>query len=925
MTRIPPRPSRAERPRLKLGVLVCVFAVTVLGLDRARAQSQLVAWGDNSYGQCNVPAVPPGLTVVRVSAGYDHALAVLSDGTILAWGDNSAGQCVVPALAAGVQYVEADAGSEHSIARCSDGSVVTWGDNGSGQYDVPALPSGMTYIAVAAGAWHNIAIRSDGSAVAWGSNWIGQCNVPPLPSGVTYVSVAGGENNSIAVRSDGSAVAWGSNWFGQCDVPPLPSGVSYVEVAAGSPQCIARRNDGSVVGWGQNLYGQCNVPVLPPGLRYVQIAAAPGTELTTGPTSAAGHAVARRSDGSMVAWGDNIHGQCNVPPVPSGLTCVDVAAGWYFSVAGFAEADCNSNGIRDDHDIQAGTSVDCNGNGVPDECDLAHPVYADCDGNGLLDACEIAGNPSLDMNDDGRLDACPLDCEPRWQTNIGGHAGIDAPVNAMIVYDDGTGPALYVGGNFQSAGGVTASCVAKWDGASWSALGSGVSGGEVRAFAVYDEGSGPRLFVGGSFTAAGGLPLNWLARWDGTAWSSVGSGPSGELYALAVYDHGTGRALYTSGVQCWDGNSWLTLPPNPSGHDYPNAVRAMTVYDDGSGSALYFGGWYPPGDQLTKWDGSGFSTVFCGAGWQALSLATHDDGSGLSLFFGSYDSIGPTRWNGVSCSMLGGAMHVWPGCYSCVNIQSLVTFDDGSGPALYAGGNFNSAEGNQVNNIARWNGTSWSRLDTGVNGPVYCMCPFDDGMGTALYVGGDFTAVGHSPANRIARWRQSGGCVPTGTVICVPSTSSVIACPCANPPLGSGVGCNNSSGTGGARLTTTGFARIGNDNLVFTTSGERPTASSLVLQGSAAVQTGLVFGQGVRCVSGSLKRLYLKPAVGGSITAPGANDTRVSARSAALGSPIAPGMHRYYGVYYRDPIILGGCPASSGFNITQQLDVLWHP
>jgi hypothetical protein len=36
-------------------------------------------------------------------------------------------------------------------------------------------------------------------------------------------------------------------------------------------------------------------------------------------------------------------------------------------------------------------------------------------------------------------------------------------------------------------------------------------------------------------------------------------------------------------------------------------------------------------------------------------------------------------------------------------------------------------------------------------------------------------------------------------------------------------------------------------------------------------------------------------------------------------------MHRYYGVYYRDPIPLGGCPAASGFNVTQQLDVLWHP
>jgi hypothetical protein len=52
-------------------------------------------------------------------------------------------------------------------------------------------------------------------------------------------------------------------------------------------------------------------------------------------------------------------------------------------------------------------------------------------------------------------------------------------------------------------------------------------------------------------------------------------------------------------------------------------------------------------------------------------------------------------------------------------------------------------------------------------------------------------------------------------------------------------------------------------------------------------------------------------------------EQHVHARSAALGDTIAPGTHRYYGVYYRDPSVLGGCPSASTFNITQQLDVLW--
>jgi hypothetical protein len=84
-----------------------------------------------------------------------------------------------------------------------------------------------------------------------------------------------------------------------------------------------------------------------------------------------------------------------------------------------------------------------------------------------------------------------------------------------------------------------------------------------------------------------------------------------------------------------------------------------------------------------------------------------------------------------------------------------------------------------------------------------------------------------------------------------------------------------------------------------------------------------VVGHGVRCIAGSLQRLYVKNASGGSITAPQATDLHVHARSAALGDTIAPGARRYYGVYYRDPTVLGGCPAASTFNITQQLDVLW--
>jgi hypothetical protein len=99
-----------------------------------------------------------------------------------------------------------------------------------------------------------------------------------------------------------------------------------------------------------------------------------------------------------------------------------------------------------------------------------------------------------------------------------------------------------------------------------------------------------------------------------------------------------------------------------------------------------------------------------------------------------------------------------------------------------------------------------------------------------------------------------------------------------------------------------------------------------VLQSNSISSTGIVYGRGVRCLAGSFKRLYVKQTTTGSITVPEAGDPPVSVRSSARGDFIAPGTHRYYGVYYRDPATLpGGCPSTGAFNITQQLDILWSP
>ena len=162
-----------------------------------------------------------------------------------------------------------------------------------------------------------------------------------------------------------------------------------------------------------------------------------------------------------------------------------------------------------------------------------------------------------------------------------------------------------------------------------------------------------------------------------------------------------------------------------------------------------------------------------------------------------------------------------------------------------------------------------------------------------------------------------------GTVFCEPGVAGVIGCPCANPPSSTGRGCDNSAATGGASLAASGSASLSADTLQFSTAGELPTALSIVLQGTTPSATGLVFGEGVRCAAGSLKRLRVENAVGGGIVYPDGAETPVAAQSAILGDPIAAGTTRYYQVYYRDPAL--PCAGEPNFNATHGLAVLWNP
>jgi hypothetical protein len=101
-----------------------------------------------------------------------------------------------------------------------------------------------------------------------------------------------------------------------------------------------------------------------------------------------------------------------------------------------------------------------------------------------------------------------------------------------------SGGRLYAGGDFTGAGGVPANNIAQWDGSGWSPLGTGMNN-QVYALAV----SGGLLYVGGWFTTAGGSPANCIAQWNGSSWSALGSGLNQPVKTLAV----SGGALYAGG------------------------------------------------------------------------------------------------------------------------------------------------------------------------------------------------------------------------------------------------------------------------------------------------------------------------------------------------------------------------------------------
>jgi hypothetical protein len=150
-----------------------------------------------------------------------------------------------------------------------------------------------------------------------------------------------------------------------------------------------------------------------------------------------------------------------------------------------------------------------------------------------------------------------------------------------------SGTDLYAGGAFTNAGGVAANYIAKWNGSVWSPLGTGMNN-QVRALAA----NGTNLYAGGFFTSAGGGTANRIALWDGSAWSTLGSGMNDNVYALAVmggYVYAGGHFTNAGGTSAnyiarWNGSTWLAM-----GSGVSSDVRTLAA--DNSGH-LFLGGFF---------------------------------------------------------------------------------------------------------------------------------------------------------------------------------------------------------------------------------------------------------------------------------------------------------------------------------------------
>ncbi|RZK27623.1 MAG: T9SS type A sorting domain-containing protein, partial [Hymenobacter sp.] len=354
-----------------------------------------------------------------------------------------------------------------------------------------------------------------------------------------------------------------------------------------------------------------------------------------------------------------------------------------------------------------------------------------------------------------------------WSTVGNGFGnGLNGRLTALATASNGD---VYAGGYFTQAGGVAAYGVAKWNGTVWSTLGIGTvigntSSSGIISLAVASNGD---VYAGGNFTQIGGVAANNIARWNGTSWSSLGTGVSGgtggamaTVYSLAIAANGTvyagGNFTQAGGVAVsyiaqWSGTAWSPLGAglNASANSYTSGANALAVASNGD---VYAGGTFTQAGGVAakgvaKWNGAVWSSLGTGATngvtyvasygtfdgvVSALKIAANGDIylAGSFTHAGGIGANNVAKWNGTAWSSVGTSFSNGVS----ESVSDLVITGNGD---VYVGGFLF---------LARWNGTAWSSLGTGVSiggsTSLSARCSLAPGPASRVYVGGIFTTVG---------------------------------------------------------------------------------------------------------------------------------------------------------------------------------------
>jgi alpha-tubulin suppressor-like RCC1 family protein len=240
--------------------------------------NQPLAWSCSA-----TPTQVTGITgaATAVAAGFDHTLAVASDGTLWSWGRNDTGQL-------GTTIVNCPDVLMSALTTTMTGFDVTPLTCSTTPVPVFNIPGTIT--AVTAGTRHSVALTSDGKVWTWGGDHYGQLGITSSPTqtcaitsvftmpctatagelqGLDHViAISAGSDHTVALKNDGTVWTWGYNGSGQLgngaalDESPNPTptqvpGLSGITaIAAGTYHSLALKNDGTVWGWGYNGHGQ---------------------------------------------------------------------------------------------------------------------------------------------------------------------------------------------------------------------------------------------------------------------------------------------------------------------------------------------------------------------------------------------------------------------------------------------------------------------------------------------------------------------------------------------------------------------------------------------------------------------------------------------------------------------------------------------